>query len=97
MNIHKDSSLILANITERDNERFHAHAVPWSGSTGMAPRPNDPLAPYIATTLEELPGALKAMDWKHLSVSFAGDQWIVRHFKESVDDRLERIEALLNI
>lgn len=78
-----NDSVIIANITAADNEKFHAAHIPYSGSTGLAPRPSDPNAPYIATYLSELPRALKAMGWEHISftfsgVTFSGEQWIVR-------------------
>lgn len=73
-------SVILANLEDEDNSRFHAAGLRYSGSTGIQAKPKDyaGLAPYIATSLDQLVEAMGAMRWHNFTVEMRGNQWIVR-------------------
>ena len=72
-------SLILANLTVKEDERFHAAKVPYSGSTGphASPGAYGGLAPYIATSSSELRAAIRAFRWRHFTVTTNANQWVV--------------------
>lgn len=76
---NKYATLILADLTAEDEQRFHAAQISYSGSTGQN-FPNDPngLAPYIATYLPNLQAAVVAMGWDRFRITIENDQWIVR-------------------
>jgi hypothetical protein len=72
-------SLILSNLTVKEDARFHAARVGYSGSTGphAAPELYGGLAPYIATSISELRPALRALRWRRFTVTANAHQWIV--------------------
>jgi hypothetical protein len=73
------ASVILANLTDDDFERFHSAHIKYSGSTGKGSvKGYEPDGPYIATFMFELPAALIALDWTRVHLEHRGGQWIVR-------------------
>lgn len=69
-------SVILANLSEADERRFHAARVPYTGATGQ--RFMGPDEPYIATLPQYLIPAMRAMGWERVEVEEVASQWIVR-------------------
>jgi hypothetical protein len=80
----RDISIILANLTADEYERFHAAGIGYSGSTGLGARTDscDGVVPYIATYLSVLPKALHAMGWERIRVKFAGEQLQIWRYED---------------
>lgn len=82
--MNKTDTMILANLKPHDFKRLAQHHIPYSGSTG----PCDPslykgnVAPYVASFIEELMPAIKALRWHDVSVEREHGQWIVRRYSE---------------
>jgi hypothetical protein len=82
---HADArpSIILANLTDAEFDRFHAARIGYSGATPKGAPSSGTYnwgasAPYIATFFDVLPAALKAIGWTRIKVRCRDHQWIVK-------------------
>lgn len=73
-------SVVLANLTVKEDARFHAARIPYSASTGPHALPQSYRgdAPYIATTFPELGASIRALRWRRFVVARGANQWIIR-------------------
>ncbi len=71
-------SLILANLSPDDFQRFQDARISYSGSTGPNATGYGDLHSYIATDLSELNPATHALGWNNFTVEAKDNQWIVR-------------------
>lgn len=80
-----EPSIILANLTDCEFDKFHAARVSYTGSTGKggiydcAKTGYGDVGPYIATYGRHLVQALDALGWRTIRVDRQEGQWIVRH------------------
>jgi len=71
-------SVFLKRLTPVDFNRFHAARLLYSGSTGPCnPKLYPKTGPCIATFLSELPAALVALKWHHVSLDYTNGKLFV--------------------
>lgn len=88
MNSTLNRSLILADLTPEEFDRFHAAGIGYTGSTGRSSRPEDypGLGRYIASVESEFDRAVDALSWHRMVIENSENQLIVRRFERSTPD-----------
>lgn len=72
-------TLIVANMSDEDFDRFHAAHITLSGSTGKgATKGYGDVGPYIATYCTELLLVLDALGWERVDLSVEGETLTMR-------------------